>query len=281
MNLAELMITLELGLIYSFVAMGVYITFKVIDFQDLSCDGSFVFGACASVLAIKSGFSPMASLFVALTAGAFSGFLTAFLHLQLKIPPLLSGILVAFMLYSINLRVMGGIPNVIIEDKNSIFSLINPLTFLLVTAIGFALFGSYLLKTGFGLSLKAYGENKRLSKALGISDVLVTFFSLMGSNALIALGGALLSHHMGFSDISSGVGSIVIALASLMIGEAFFSSKGYQLIGAIIGSLLFRLFIAFAMRTEWLFLEPYDLNLLTGVLILTLMSFSKKGKVAC
>ena len=201
MTLNEIMMSLEIGLIYGIVAIGIYITFRIIDFPDLTCDGSFVFGAAVSSILIKSGYNPLFAIIAALISGCIAGIATGILYTGLKITDLLSGILISFMLYSINLHVMGGLPNIALSQDKTIFyqtSVISVLCFITLLA---CLMIGYLFMTDFGLALRSIGQNKRLAQNSGVNIKMMTIIGLALSNSFIALGGALFSQSQGFVDI--------------------------------------------------------------------------------
>jgi putative ABC transport system permease protein len=277
-TLNELMMSLEIGLIYGVVAIGIYITFRIIDFPDLTCDGSFALGAAASGMIIKAGYNPFFALFAAIIAGGLAGSITGLLNTRLKIINLLSGILTAFMLYSINLKVMNGAPNISLLGYDTIFSHTNLLVMLLLICVVIAMALGYLLSTDFGLAFRVIGQNKRLALNGGVSVNFMTLVGLILSNGLIALGGALFSQHQGFADVGSGVGTIIIALASVMIGERILGSRSiwFGILGCMLGSILYRIFISFALHSEVLGLETQDLNLITGLMVIGVMVLPKR-----
>lgn len=273
MNSTELLMCLELGLIYAIVAMAIFLTFRIIDFPDLTCDGSFVLGGAVSAVCIQSGCNPYVSLIYAVVAGSLSGLGTGMLFAYFKVADLLAGILVAFMLYSINLKVMQGLPNIVLLQEKTIFTGNNSLVVLSMICICVWGVASYLLSTNFGLALRSLGKNKRLSELAGVNIISGTLFGLASSNALIALGGALFSQHQGFADVSQGIGTIIVGLAAVMIGEKLFPSRSpaRMLFACIIGSVLYRIFISLALHSNVLGLQSQDLNLITGALIVAVM----------
>lgn len=278
MSIAELIMSLEMGLIYGVVALGIFITFRIIDFPDLTCDGSFVLGAACSSMLLKAGINSIWCLIVAILAGSAAGLATGILHIKFKLSNLLAGIIVAFMLYSINLKVMQGVPNIVLFNVNTIINQNPVITLSIITILVIALLG-YILYTDFGLALRSIGQNKRLAQNNGVN---VKFFTLVGlafSNGLIALGGALFSQHQGFADIGSGIGTIIIGLASVMIGEKLFVSKSLliALSSCVVGSIIYRLIISLALHIDMLGLATQDLNLITGVLIVAIMLLPRRG----
>ena len=276
----EIITSLEIGIIYGIIAMGIYVSFRIIDFPDLTCDGSFVLGAACSGMLIKSGYNAYLGLIFALIAGLFAGFVTGVLKSYLKISALLSGILVAFMLYSINLRIMADMPNIPLMGASNIFIENNLLILVIIFLLVFALVG-YLFSTDFGLGIIAIGQNTRLAKNYGINVKKITILTIMLSNALIALGGAVFSQYQGFVDIGSGVGTIIVAFTSVIIGEHILPYKSIwiKLISCLLGSVIYRLFINFALHSDYLGIKTSDLNLITGLLIIIIMALPKKGKI--
>jgi putative ABC transport system permease protein len=280
MQIFESLLSLEIGLIYGIVAIGIYLTFRTIDFPDLTCDGSFVLGAALSAILIKAGFNAYLTLLFAFLTGGCAGIITGFLHTKLKITNLLAGILVAFMLYSINLKVMGGVPNIALIYEKTIFSGTNSLFILFIFSAIICFIFSYLLKTDFGLALRSIGQNKRLAQNGGVQIDIMTKVGLALSNGLIGLGGALFTQHQGFCDISQGIGTVIIGLASVMIGEKILPSRS-MIIGifsCLLGSILYRFFIALALHSDYLGLETQDLNLVTGLMIIFVMLLPYKKK---
>ncbi|MBP6216979.1 MAG: hypothetical protein KA436_00155 [Oligoflexales bacterium] len=273
MTYAEILSSLEIGLIYGVVALGIYLTFRVIDFSDLSCDGSFVSGAAASAVTLKMGWHPAFALLSSLLAGGFAGLLTSLLHLRFRISPLLSGILTAFMLYSLNLRLMGGVPNITLLDEINIFHFGKPLFILMAISALICLGVSFLLVTDFGLALRSLAHNRDLAMVGGVRLSSYTLVGLVLSNILIGLGGGLFSQHQGFVDVSQGTGTLIIGLAALMIGEKIlpFRSIWLACFACFAGSILYRFALAFALHSDWLGLESADLNLLTGLILILIM----------
>lgn len=273
-SLSEIIFSAEVGLIYSVVSLGVYLTFRVVNFPDLTCDGSFVLGAAVSSVFINSGLSPWFGVFAAFICGMVAGSLTAILNIKFRATNLLSGILIAFMLYSINLRIMGGVPNISFGD-DIIFSNF-PLRdlSLIVLVIIFAL--SIIFMTDFGLAVRVVGENEILAKINGVPVAMVMIFSLSFSNGLIAFGGALFAQHQGFADIGNGLGTVIVALSSIMLGEKIFTSRllSVKIFSCVIGSIIYRLLIALALYSDYIGLRTSDINLITGIMIIIVMNSS-------
>lgn len=276
-NTLELIMSLELGLIYGICAIGVYLTFRIIDFPDLTCDGSFTLGAVLCAVLIKAGLNPLIALAIASAAGAVAGLFTGILHIYFQITNLLSGILVAFMLYSINFKIMGGVSNITLPEQMTILGYNTSLLWLLPIACGICIICSYLIYTDFGLSMRSLGQNKKTAVNYGVEVKSVTIISLAMSNCLIALAGALFAQYQGFADVSQGVGTIIASLAAIVIAEKIlpFSYMAISILGCILGSILYRAITAFALHTEVLGLASQDLNLLTALIVISVMFMPK------
>lgn len=286
MTLAEILMGVEMGLIYGIVAIGIYLTFRVIDFPDLTCDGSFVTGAAVSSILIKSGYNPWIAIFLAALAGGAAGIATSFLYIYGRITSLLAGILVAFMLYSVNLKIMDGVPNIALFNDQTIFTGSSALALLILISTIIWLAFSFIMITDFGLSLRAIGQNKTLSLASGVNISLLTIIGIILSNAIIGLAGGLFSQHQGFADISQGLGTVIIGLAAVMLGEKIlpFRSMWVAVLACLFGSILYRLVVAAALNSEWMGLQTQDLNLITGVMVVLIMLIPKrvaKGSLLC
>ena len=281
MSGVEFLTSLEMGLIYSIVAVGIYLTFRIIDFPDLTCDGSFVLGAALSAGLIQHDMHVCFALLLSAGGGVIAGLATGILHIKLRMSPLLAGILVAFMLYSINLRVMGGVPNITLSESLFTqypgFSTIGILSSLSLV-IWYCL--SRFLDTDFGLGLRSVGENPKLGPLLGVNPRSMVLVGLGISNGLVALGGGLFAHHQEFTDISQGVGTVIVGLAAVMIGEKLlpFRSLWVCILSCFAGSILYRLIVALALNANFLGLESYDLNLITGGLVIGVMMIPQRHK---
>jgi len=268
---------LEIGLIYGLVALGVLISFRILRFPDLTVDGSFPLGAAVAATLIVSGWEPFSATLAATLAGALAGAVTGWLNVRLKIMDLLASILMMIALYSINLRVMGR-PNVPLITEPTVFTLfmnesvpdhiLRPLLILVVVAaVKFAL--DWYLGTQAGLALRATGSNPRMARAQGVATGAMVLAGLALSNALCALGGALFAQSQGVSDISMGIGTIVIGLAAVIVGESLFSSRRLVIMtaAAVLGAVLYRVFVALALNADFIGLQAQDLNLITAVLV--------------
>lgn len=274
--------TLELGCIYGLVAIGVYLSFRVLQFSDLTVDGSFPLGAATAATCILYGIHPIWATLAALGLGSVIGWLTAFLSNALKILNLLAGILVMSALYSINLRVMGGKPNLSLNQERTIFSIFSDLGLqnLVVLGIALVLVGSLtflLLKSEVGLALRATGGNPRMSRAYGVNTQRMICFGIAISNGIVGLAGALFAQLYGFADVSLGVGTIIIGLASLILGETLVSQSTplKAILGCILGSIVYRFLIAFALNMGEVGLKSSDLNLVTAVLVILAMGLKR------
>ncbi|OJX10161.1 MAG: ABC transporter permease [Caedibacter sp. 37-49] len=282
MNELQFLGAIELGLIYSMVALGVYLSFRILDFPDMTADGSFPLGAAIAATLISYGCNPWLSTFCAILGGCGAGFFTAWLSVRWKILNLLSGILTMLALYSINLRIMKG-PNVtIMMDVRTIFSpfeimfstKITGTIFLLslITLVaGFLLW--YFMLTKTGLAVRATGTNPRMARAQGIKTRAMILLGISLSNGLIALGGALFAQHQGFADVSIGSGTIIMGLAAVIIGEVVFQTRRIwlTLLACIIGAILHRFAIALALNADGIGLQATDLNLVTAAIVIIAM----------
>jgi putative ABC transport system permease protein len=272
MSINELITSLELGLIYGIAAIGIYLTFRVIDFADLTCDGSFVLGAAVSAMLLKANFHPLIALLGAAMAGGCAGIATGILNIYFKMSNLLAGILVAYMLYSVNLKVMHGVPNIALINIATILDN-HQLAILIAIAVLIWLIIGFILSSDFGLALRSLGQNKRLALNCGINLTSMTFYGLIASNALIGISGGLFSQHQGFADVSQGLGTVIIGFASVMIGEKLlpYRSIWVAIIACLLGSIVYRIILALALHSEWLGLATQDLNLITGILVVVIM----------
>src|SRR6266508_564731 len=275
-----------LGLAFAAMALGVYLTFRVLSFPDLTVDGSFPLGAAVSaVLIAKLGWAACLTLPAAGLAGALAGITTALLATRLKINGLLAGILVSIALWTVNLRIMGDRSNVPLLGVDTVISPVAPQTTdiakalnvsstdiggvivfaALATGLGVALV--WFLHTELGLALRATGDNERMIRALGTDTDALKLLGLGIANALVALSGALVAHYQGFADVSTGLGMIVAGLASLIIGETLLRPRGVgsTVLAVILGVIAYRLVIAAALFVG---LGPTDMRLVTSVIVI-------------
>jgi putative ABC transport system permease protein len=270
MTLYQLIGTMELGLIYSLVGMAAYLSFRILNFPDMTVDGSYVLGAAVYATCISCAqYNPLTATFIAIFCGAIAGGVTALLSTRFKMLNLLSGIVTMTALYSINLRIMGK-PNIALLNESSIFSWfegvpkIVPLC-LIVLSVWCLL--SVFLKTQIGLALRSTGNNQKMTRAQGINDKILIAIGLCIANALVALAGALYAQYSGFSDINLGIGTVITGLAALIIGEALFSHRRVQdaLFACISGAVLFYTITAMALNFGDFGLQTSDQKLLTAI----------------
>ncbi|MGB3815695.1 MAG: ABC transporter permease [Shinella sp.] len=267
----------ELGLVFAFVAIGVYLSFRVLDFPDLTVDGSFPLGAAVAAVLIIAGVNPWIAAAVAMVAGAIAGLVTATLNVRFRILNLLASILTMIALFSVNLRVMGK-PNVALINAETMISpffglglrdfYVRPLFVGILVVIAVILVWRFL-ESDAGLSMRATGANARMARAQGVDTNRQIYFGIALSNALVALGGALFAQTNGFADVTSGVGTIVVGLAAVIIGETLFGARGIlmALIGCVLGSILYRIAIQLALSSDVLGLKASDLNFVTALLV--------------
>ncbi|WP_283153006.1 ABC transporter permease [Guptibacillus hwajinpoensis] len=286
----------ESGIIYAIMALGVYLSFRILDFPDLTVDGSFVTGAAIAAILIVNGTNPFFATLVAIGAGFLAGCVTGLLHTKGKINPLLAGILMMIALYSINLRIMGR-SNVPLLNEESIFTKIEGffetsgldsvlnnmasgiglgnltstwailISMLVVTTV-IKILTDLFLRTQIGLALRATGDNKRMIRSFSANTDGLTIIGLGLSNALVALAGALIAQYSSFADVGMGIGMIIIGLASVIIGEAIFGTRTIAVttFAVIGGAIVYRIVVSLALRVD--FLETGDMKLITAVIVI-------------
>ncbi len=289
------------GLIWAILALGVYLTFRILNFADMSCEGSFALGgSICAMLMVKQQWNPFATFIIAILAGMAAGFVTGFLHTKLKIPAILSGILTMIGLYSINLRIMGQANTSLIGQTTiiSFFKGLLPeakelgikdstlqtwvtigvglLCIIAVIAVLYWFFG-----TEIGCCIRATGNNENMVRAQGVNTDKMKILGLVISNGLIAFAGALVTQSQGFADVNMGVGAIVIGLASIVIGEVMLNRiKNFagKLVAILLGSVIYRIIIAIVLR---LGMDTNDMKLLTAVVVALALSIPvfKKKKI--
>lgn len=267
---------LEQGLIFGVMVLGVYITYRILDFPDLSVEGSFPLGAAVTASCIIHGINPYIAAFLSFISGALAGAATGYLHVKLKITNLLSGILVMIGLYSINLRIMGK-ANVPLFNKPTIFT--GSMSVILISvlfAIGGKLCLDLFFKTKFGFLIIATGDNPELVTSLGISTGVTKLAGLMLSNGFVGLAGSLMAQYQRFSDVGMGSGIIVMGLASVIFGEALFKRFCFILptTMALIGSLLYRGCVALALKLGF---PPTDLKLITSIIVIAALALNNSN----
>ena len=264
------------GVLWGIMALGLYITFKVLDFADLTVDGSFALGGAVSAVLLVNGWNPFLSLLIAFLAGGISGVVTGLLHTKLEIPGILAGILTMIALYSINIRIMGqantpllGVDTIMV--KLEILLGIDRTMSSLIVGVVFSVVIIMLLYWFFGTELgsviRATGNNERMVRAQGVNTDNMKIIGLMLSNALVALSGAMVAQSQGYGDVGMGTGTIVIGLASIIIGEVIFGARfsfWYRLMSVVFGSIIYRIIIAVVLQ---LGLKSTDLKLLTAIIV--------------
>lgn len=285
MSLIATLGAIEIGLVFALVALGVYITFRVLDFPDLTVDGTLPLGAAVAAALIAAGVDPVLATLAAIVAGCLAGTVTAWLNIRFAILHLLAGILTMTALFSINLRVMG-VPNIPLMNRPTVidlFAWLNPLIAaaglpgrptlrvlaLLIIVVVIAALLARFLKTEFGLAMRATGANPRMARAQGIRTDMHIYVGVALSNGLVALAGALFAQTAGFADVSIGTGTIIAGLAAVILGETIFHTKSIvvAVFSCLIGAIAYRLAIALALNAGWLGLRASDLNLVTAVLV--------------
>ena len=300
-----LITSMIIGLILSLLALGVFISFRVFDFPDITVEGSFTLGAALAATLIVGGMNPLLAGMLAFLAGMTAGVLTGFIHTRFRINPLLSGILVMTALYSVNLHVMGK-SNLPMPGSVTIFSWLGNVSATLfgesgkVVLLGWSVDARDVLilvvcllavslvcvvlrwffRTNLGTAMRATGDNAQMIRALGVNTKGMIVFGIALANGFVALSGAMLAQFQGFADVQMGIGMMVWGLASVIIGQAVVgeSSVGVVIFGAVLGSVLFRLLVAIALR---LGMNPNDLKIITAVFVfiaLILPVFMKRRK---
>jgi len=276
----------EFGILYALMALGVYLSFRILDFPDLTVDGSFVTGGALAASMIVSGVHPIYATLSAIVAGFIAGCFTGILHAKGKINPLLSGILMMIALYSINLRIMGK-ANVSLLNEDTFFSKVadfwesiglsniipvkwSILIVMITVTLAVKILVDIFLKTEIGLAIRATGDNKRMIRSFSANTDWLIILGLGLSNALVAFSGAFVAQYSGFADVGMGVGMIVVGLASVIIGEALFGTKTlvrttFAVIG---GAIVYRIIIALAYRIKFLQLQTGDLKLITATIVI-------------
>lgn len=277
MSLFSLFGALEVGLIFGLVALGVFISFRLLRFPDLTVDGSFPLGGAVCAVLISNGMDPFLATIIATAAGALAGMVTAVLNVHLKIMDLLASILMMIALYSINLRIMGR-PNIPLIMEPTMFSILQPqwlsdyiarpLILLVVVIIAKMLLDMYFA-TRQGLAIRATGSNPRMARSQGVNTGAMVILGMAISNALVGLAGAMFVQTQGGADISMGIGTIVIGLAAVIVGESILPARRifYLTLAVILGAIVYRFFIALALNSDFIGLQAQDLNLVTAVLV--------------
>ncbi|QDF96088.1 ABC transporter permease [Azoarcus sp. DD4] len=277
MSLYSLLGALEIGLIFSLVALAVLISFRLLRFPDLTVDGSFPLGGAVAATMIAAGHDPFTATVVATIAGAAAGLVTGWLNVRLRIMDLLASILMMIALYSINLRVMGK-PNVPLITEPTVFTVLQmesvadyvfrPLLLIGVVVVT-KLALDWFFTTQIGLGMRSTGSNPRMARSQGVNTGWMILGGMALSNALVGMAGALFAQTQGGADISMGVGTIVIGLAAVIVGESILPSRKlfFATLAVIVGAIVYRFFIALALNSDFIGLQAQDLNLVTAVLV--------------
>jgi putative ABC transport system permease protein len=264
------------GILWSIMTLGVYLTFRLLNFADMTVDGSFATGGAIAAVAIIRGIDPLLALLLALLVGAVCGAATGFLNTELGIPALLSGILTEIALYSVNIHILGG-PNVSLLNVGTVFTRVtsalgcsatvaNVLIGLICTAVAVVVM-YWFFGTEIGCAIRATGNNEYMVRAFGVNTKSMTMIGLILSNAFVAFSGGLVAESQGYADVGMGIGTIVIGLASLIIGEVLFGSRfnfAYKLCSVVVGSVIYRIIIAAVL---YFGLPASDLKLLTAIIV--------------
>jgi len=278
---------LALGLAMTAMCWGIFITLKIFNFPDITTDGSYTLGAACSAALIYADWNPVAVLLIATLSGAIAGIATGLIHTKLKVNPLLAGILVMTALYSVNLAVMGK-SNIPLLKKALIFNFekgepASITQILLIAAIILLILGImliYLFRTDYGLAMRATGNNALMMKSFGVNTHKMKIAGLAIANALTALSGSLVSQLQGFADINMGIGIVIFGLGAVMIGETFAkltqaSSIASRLVFVLVGCLIFRLIVAYALSSG---IDPNWLKAITALIVLIFVSIPIKSK---
>lgn len=283
------------GLIYGIMVLGVFITFRVLDFPDLTVDGSFPLGAVLMVQCLLLGMNGWLALLIAFIGGMLAGFVTALIHNHLKVPNLLAGILTMTMLYSINIRILGNRANVPVLDQDTLLSDVSSrlsgiipdeyilLIFFIVVALAFKLLTDLFFRTDLGMTIGAMGNNEQMVISQGINPKTLKTIGLGLSNGLVAVSGAFAAQYLGFADVGLGQGIIISGLASVMIGEFLVMKSnriGVLTLCALAGSVLFHAVMYLGRYYGYLIqMTPNDLNLIKGILIIILLIMTQSRKL--
>ena len=291
MSMALILSTVWQGLLWGILAIGVYITYRVLDIADLTVEGSYPLGAAVAVSYIAGGGSPVIAVILAFIAGCIAGIVTGLLHTKLKIPALLAGILTMIGLWSINLRIMGNKSNVSILRMDTVYTVFEKmgmdknqsiLTLGLIFTVAVIAFLYWFFGTEIGAAIRATGCNKQMIRAQGVDTDVTIILGLLLSNGLVAMAGSLLGQSQAFADVAMGTGTIVIGLASVIIGEVIFGTRSFLnwLLAVVGGSIVYRFVIAIVLKIG---MNQNDMKLLTAIIVIIALAMplikEKIGKV--
>ncbi len=280
MSMSLLTSTLWQGLLWGILALGVFLTYRVLDIADLTVEGSYPLGAAVGVSYIAGGGSPVMAVVLAFLAGSVAGIVTGLLHTKLKIPALLAGILTMIGLYSINIRVMGDKSNVSILRMDTIYTFFENfglgknesiLACGLIFVVVLIAFLYWFFGTEIGAAIRATGCNKQMIRAQGVDTDITIILGLLISNGMVAMAGALIGQSQGFADVGMGTGTIVIGLASVIIGEVLFGTRNFMnwLLAVVGGSIVYRVVIAFVLKMG---MNQNDMKLLTAIIVVVALA---------
>ena len=275
------------GLGYAAMGLGIYISLRIFNIPDITTDGSYTLGGVVTAVALTAGTNPIIVMVMCIASGAFAGVCTGLIHTRLKVNALLAGILVMTALYSVNLSIMGR-SNLPLMTENSIFNLfafsesitINQTIIIIILIVALVLKMNWLLKTDFGIAMRATGNSEQMVRTLGVNTNNMKIIGLAMANALTAFSGYLLVQYQGFADINMGIGIVISGLAAVMIGEAIARMTGsrkiiVQILAVVIGSIIFRLILAFTLT---LGLNPNYLKLITALIVLVVVALTRYRK---
>ena len=281
------------GLLWGIMTLGVYLTFRILNIADMTCDGSFALGGSTCAILVTKGMNPLLAVFISFLTGLIAGFATGIMHTKLKIHEILAGILSMIALYSINIRIMGrsntpllGVDTVMTKMQDQFGITPNIASFIVGVIFGIALIILlyWFMGTELGSCLRATGNNEKMVRAMGVDTDKMKLMGLMLSNGLIAISGALVAQQQGYGDVGMGTGAIVIGLASIILGESIFAwfNKRFSfyvtLLSILLGSVVYRLIIAIVLQ---LGLKSSDLKLLTAIIVVIALAIPvMKHKIA-
>lgn len=275
--------TLEQSLIFAIMVMGVYISFRILDFPDMTVDGSFPLGASIVASCLVKGMNPILALLLAVVGGSIAGFITGYINVKYKIANLLAGIIVMTGLYSINIKIMGR-SNISLFTVKHLFTLnINKLLLISIIVVICKLALDFLFKTKFGFILKALGDNETLVETLGVDKSKLKIYGLVISNGIVALSGGLYAQYQGFADVGMGTGIIVTGLASIIIGETIIKNRRKFAITTtvIVGTIIYKVIITLALKIGF---NASDLKLISAIIVVVILALKnnkmlKKGGI--
>lgn len=268
--------TLEQGFIFAIMVMGVYLTFRILDFPDMTVDGSFPMGAAITATCLVKGVNPLLALVISLIGGAVAGYITGIIHVKFKIVSILAGIIVMTGLYSINIKIMGKSNIALFSVKHLFSGNINKLVVIAIIVILCKLILDFLLKTKFGFILRALGDNETLVESLGVDKDKLKIYGLMISNAIVAFAGGLYAQYQGFADVGMGTGTIVTGLASIIIGETVIKNKKIFSVTTmvIVGTIVYKIIITLALKIGF---NASDLKLITSIIVIVILGLKNNN----